>query len=742
MRLPALEAYADRIGAEQINFRKYMVKEYNHDRNYYTEKAIIRIGIDGSVTVTDPSLEPTEDEATAIRTAVLTANWPRAVLATSANARELEQRRGMTQVAAFWNLARDGIVMLQERREGDGRKKYVSWTLFSDGEWRAMEPDGSLPFWKPEVTRPRIMIHEGAKAAMAADRVGDRHPWRDELAQYAHWGMIGGALAPHRTDYSELRRARPTEVVYVCDNDWEGQAALQIVSKAYGGALKGVRFDGRWPLAWDMADDMPENLFVRNRWIGPRLRDLMVPATHATETLLNGRRTYHVIRRAFKEEWLHCVRPEVFVHRDWPDRMLSDREFNNTVRPFSDVEDTARLMRVDGASKTAVIKYDPSKKPGIYGSGDSGRFINTHVPSSVKAEAGDPGPFLEFVANLIPVESDRTEILRWIATLIAKPEIKMNYGVLLISETQGVGKGTLGERILCPLVGRNNASFPSESDIVDSNFNYWQAHKRLAVVHEIYAGHSSKAYNKLKSVLTDKECSVRKKYLADYDIDNWLHVFACSNSMRAIQLSGDDRRWFVPKVTDEKKTPEYWNELNRWLTDGGGLEAIKHWAETWLKTNDAVDRSSSAPWSTQKKEVIEEGYSPGQSLVSGLLDKIADNMQDQDWIARNTRPQTATNGEWKSPGVAIYDVKFVKLIRAIIYDGRQNDRLEKPLTIRKVAKAKGWFVHPDQVAVDATWRHGRVLCSSKSMTEIPIKELLKTTRVLDVEALAKEWMEF
>ena len=36
----------------------------------------------------------------------------------------------------------------------------------------------------------------------------------------------------------------------------------------------------------------------------------------------------------------------------------------------------------------------------------------------------------------------------------------MLYGLLLVSETQGVGKTTLGERILAPLVGWHNVSVP------------------------------------------------------------------------------------------------------------------------------------------------------------------------------------------------------------------------------------------------------------------------------------------
>ena len=70
------------------------------------------------------------------------------------------------------------------------------------------------------------MIHAGAKAAkFVTELVADkerckRHPWGELLSFYEHWGIIGGALAPHRADYASLIREKFGEVVYVCDNDF------------------------------------------------------------------------------------------------------------------------------------------------------------------------------------------------------------------------------------------------------------------------------------------------------------------------------------------------------------------------------------------------------------------------------------------------------------------------------------------------------------------------------------------
>lgn len=743
---PTLNAYLERVGAERLSFRRAMIKERSKGETYYVEKTLIKIVADGTVLVSRKEHEPTKEEAAAIVEEFKGLKFPVSVNATRAGVDEfLKKQKSRSDFHLFWDRKKGGVRMLQQRRIGsDGAKFFMPWTLWSDGEWRAMEPDGLLPFWKPEKKgkRARIMIHEGAKAAaFVSELLEDQerlrsHPWGEMLDLYEHWGLIGGALAPHRADYAEVMHERPLEVVYVCDNDYAGESALQEVSKWYGAALKGIKFDKRWKMSWDMADPMPENLFSSSRrWIGPRLEDLVEPATRATELVppAGGKgRPVAVLKRAFKEEWVHSITPEVFIHRDFPNRIYTAPEFNNRVAPFSDVDDTARLIKKDAASKSAVLKYDPGKVSGIFGSGDAGRYINTHVACSVKAEKGDFQPWEDFMAGLVVDEKDRLEAMRWCATLIARPDVKMNYGMLLISENQGVGKGTLGEKILAPLVGEPNVSYPSEEEIVNSNFNYWLAHKRLAVVHEIYAGHSSKAYNRLKSVITDRYITVSKKFQANYEVENWMHIFACSNSLRAIQLSSDDRRWFVPKVTEEKRPAKYWHEFSHWLHDLGGLNIIRFWAEEFLKKNAAVLRGANAPWSQAKADVVEEGYSPGMAMVSSVLDKLREKMSDEAWLEKHGAG---------NKNVAFFDLNLPAIIKSKLYDGRQTDRLEKPSTLRKIATAKGWFVHPEHfVALGST--HARLICSSRALTEKSKAEILKMGAPMDLIKVvdAENWV--
>lgn len=689
--IPALAAYIDRIGAEQLNFRRFMVKE--HKGHYYTEKSLIIIRPDFSITSSKKEYRPTDEEAAAIKEALVKVSWPKAISAKTTDG--LRKISGATKenLFEFFNRASGEISFVQEKRTNrDGTKSYLPWTFFSDGKWRMMEPDGALPFWKPrERTSAKIMIHEGAKAAryvnwLVSTTEGKKelkvHPFGEELKDYEHWGMIGGALAPHRADYEELKREKPIDVVYICDNDWPGKKAIEDVSQHWGGSLKGVFFDERWPMSWDMADpfsvdSMPRLFAKTGRYIGPSLDALQFSATFATELVPNPSgegRPIIAMRKTFLEEWFHCIRPEVFVHRSKPNLEYTLNEFNSIVSPFSHSKETGALVKKDAVHKSGTLCYVPGRHSGTYVDKSGHTFINMHVPTYIKREKGDCALWEEFITSLIPLLKDREEALRWIATLIVHPEIKMHYGMLLISETQGVGKTTLGQDILAPLMGATNVSYPSEQDIVESNFNYWQANKRLAVVNEIYAGHSTKAYDKLKSVITDKVIPVNKKYQSSYEIENWLHIFACSNSMRAIKISDDDRRWFIPRVSEELKPRAYWTAFHEWLDEDNGLGKIAEWCHNHLKKVDCVRTGDKAPWTTVKQEVIEESMSPGMVLVAGLLDIIKENHKGG-----------------KNP-IFVTDVQLVQLIKDKLHDGRQVPNLERPLTIRKLARAKGWWV--------------------------------------------------
>jgi hypothetical protein len=722
-QFPALAAYIDRVGAEELSYKTFIVK--THIDKYYIDKCFIRIDTEArTITCTNPTYAPSPAEEQLILAELVNRVFPKPIGAddVSGMIRTIERKGGRVEkkdIFELWSRETNKIVMVQRRYQKEGEnKQYHPWTLFDDGVWRQMEPGTPLPFWKPKKKIANsIMVHEGAKAARFCEwlcrsneheavEARKKHPWYEELNQYEHWGIIGGALAPHRANYAELRRERPADVVYVADNDDQGRRVLNSFSRLYEGSLKWVKFDSRWPKAWDLADSFPNEFFGNigdsTVYVGPTLQSLMNPATYATEALpVEGRgRPAIVVRTAFAEEWWHSVHPEIFVHRDQPNLLLPAIEFNSITAPFSQVDDLARLMRKDAANKAFKVQYKPGLPSGLCGSVQENQFINCHVPSPVRAVAGDPTPFLQYMEHLIPEPGDRHELMKWCATLIDRPDIRIAYGVLLVSENQGTGKSTLGVEILRPLVGEHNTSLPTEKQVVDSQFNSWAGFKRLAIINEIYQGNSSKAYNELKSYITERSFDLNIKHQAQFSVENWIHIFACSNSMRALKLSMDDRRWLVPRVSEIKRGHEYWDGFYGWLATGG-LSIIKHWAHEFIAKHGPIMAGEESPMTAAKKDMIEETFSRGMIVGKWLLEEMRRVSLESD-----QKPFTT-------------DVLMAEEIKQRAYDGRDVPFLEKPLTIRKLAKDVGLFVGEERDrAFSLKGERGRLLATAEELSKV------------------------
>ena len=131
-----LQAYLDRIGAEVLNHKRYMVKDHkrytahNHNSQYYYEKAIIRLLDDGEIDCTNELYAPTEAEAAAIKVAVSDVEFPKSILATNI----IDLRDKLVGEPFVFIDRKSGLIkMVQERREN---KIFIPWTFFSDGEWR------------------------------------------------------------------------------------------------------------------------------------------------------------------------------------------------------------------------------------------------------------------------------------------------------------------------------------------------------------------------------------------------------------------------------------------------------------------------------------------------------------------------------------------------------------------------------------------------------------------------------
>jgi len=525
---------------------------------------------------------------------------------------------------------RGHVVMVHQRYETkDGGKGFLPWTFWSDGQWRTVEPD-VMPFYDlPGMQQAStLVLHEGAKATRHVRKVieaegrGHRLPWLADLCHAHHVGWIGGVNAVGRSDWSLLSRHGWGRVIIVADNDNRGIRAARRIARHFPANVFILTFDQRFVDGFDLADEWPSSLFdEQGAYIGPALRDCLLSATQATAMIpAEGRgRPTAVLRPEFAATVAYTLDPLRFISRHQPSRDRSADEFNGLVAPFSDVKDTATKVLGEAECQHDKLIWDPSQRAGTILK-DGSRCFNVYEEPRIIAREGDATPWLDFIAHLIPNEEERDHLLRWLATLIAKPEVRMRWGILLISEAQGVGKGTLGA-ILRKMLGASNVSFPGTKEVSESQFNGWIARKRLAFVPELYSGHSRKTYDDLKSVMTDDHVTVNEKHIKRYEIDNWLHIIACSNSTRALHIDLEDRRWLVPTVSEQPQSSDVWASLYAWI-EGNGPSIILDWARKYVARGNYVRTGDHAPRSIRKAQIAEKSQSDGAKLAVELAEHL------------------------------------------------------------------------------------------------------------------------
>lgn len=659
--IPAVRGYLRRIGAAAKSLDKAVVHET--EGRYAVVLATIRFAKDGKVAVyqkgkkkpdsSENEFLPTLAEQTAITEAWAEARFPEYSRLPVKSSKLPERAKEAKSEDVFRFVSSDGneLLMVQVRFDSpDGiGKSYITYTYWDDHQWRSAEPPGGLPLWGLDQLKSHrtVFIHEGAKSArhcrwMAEGKTKEArearkaHPWGEQLIGAAHVGWIGGAPNPWRTDWSALGESGVDRVYVVLDNDNPGVDAITSISRALSRwpiHLSRIQFDDRFPSGFDLANAFPMALYGEDGvYSGPSMLDCTFPATWATRQIANPSgtgRPHTVLRKEFARLWA-VVEGEgkvMFVDINDTRRKVSASVFNSRVRPISHVKDTATLMEQQIAAKFDGLVYRPGEQAKVL-NGPDGRELNCHVAPRVRGDPnGDPAPWLDYLEEVFPNKHDRDCVMRFVATLIARPEVRMTYGLLLFSLAQGTGKSTLYE-VLRRILGDWNCSVPSEANIM-SDYNEYLVEKRLVFVNEIYSGMGFTAYNKLKSLVTDAHVTVSQKYVPEYQTDMMAHFILCSNSPKGLSVQEGDRRFLAPEVTEQVQPVEFWTAFYAWL-DGNGPAIIERWAADYVSEHGHVRSGELPPMTERKKRLIEDSRSASTQALLDLAEAAKERDAERD----------------------------------------------------------------------------------------------------------------
>jgi hypothetical protein len=238
---------------------------------------------------------------------------------------------------------------------------------------------------------------------------------------------------------------------------------------------------------------------------------------------------------------------------------------------------------------------------------DGVNYYNTYVPPDLKPADPWDKDKCELIFNHINYmfKGDRIMVahfLKWMAFTVRYPAIRIPWAPLLISSTQGVGKGRLF-LLLEHLLGKENCRqiVPSNLTETQLQFNEWMGFA-LLWIDELDPKWDF--YDRLKPIITEPRCIINNKYGKKEHREIFCNVIMTTNHAAALRVPKQDRRIFVIDADVELLEPEYYTQVHDWImfTDGPA-----HFLG-YLNELDLKDFKFAAPPPvTQAKKVMIEG---------------------------------------------------------------------------------------------------------------------------------------
>ena len=285
----------------------------------------------------------------------------------------------------------------------------------------------------------------------------------------------------------------------------------------------------------------------------------------------------------------------------------------------------------DASTNAVLVEHDGVLKANLFSSPawGNGPINNEHVKK-----------FTEYLEYLIPDAEDRHYFIQ---TLAAKCQDMSFRGtaIVMIGRQQGLGRSTLAD-MMGTLMGQTNCATVELAEMVgDSGFNEWRE-KCFVVVEEaksISGNNRFDAYEKLKTYVDPRmgqQITINPKHERKREVVANSSFLFLSNHANALAIPEGDRRFYVMENTDERASPEYFMELNKWINqrDSDGMESWARSVHRWLVKLDVDHAMLVAPPKTTTAKAEMAGMSKND------IDFAVDTMLEN----------------WPSPYITAYDV--------------------------------------------------------------------------------------
>ena len=252
-----------------------------------------------------------------------------------------------------------------------------------------------------------------------------------------------------------------------------------------------------------------------------------------------------------------------------------------------------------------------------------GKELNTWRKWGCEPNKGNVKPFIDLVKYIFANEPAVIDwFMQWLAYPLQHPGTKLQSGVLVWSQSEGVGKTFIGE-IMRGIYGDCFSRIEKE-DIV-GEWNDWLINKQFILGEEITGGDSRHVADKVKNMITRNTAISKIKYQATFQINDCANYFLTSNHEDSLHLSGKDRRWLVVHVDEEKHPDAWYKKIQDWKTSGGAAHLF-YYLLTEIDVGN-FNPMSAAPQTSSKIEMADLSKSSLEMQLEAVLNNPNEHLK-------------------------------------------------------------------------------------------------------------------
>lgn len=261
---------------------------------------------------------------------------------------------------------------------------------------------------------------------------------------------------------------------------------------------------------------------------------------------------------------------------------VNERTTRNAWEAFTESQ-ALRAPRADS------VCFRPDLAPGEIVDSAGRALVNTYWPANVERRVGDPSPFLQHLAKLLPNERDRGLLLSYMAAIVQYKGVKFQWAPV-VQGAEGNGKTALAACV-AHAIGQHYTHWPDAKDL-SNQFNGWLSDKLFIAVEELYRPeHRNDVVEDLKTIITGSHGKqIQFKGVDQTSMQIVCNLMLFTNHRTAVRKTPDNGRRFGMFYTAQQSYEDlqrhgmdeaYFGRLFGWLRNDGGWAIVSELLHTY-----------------------------------------------------------------------------------------------------------------------------------------------------------------